>query len=207
MLFGYDDPFLKQMATLNPAEGGDPSIPYNVNLNANFTSESECQGLAFTQAMYTGKNDSNLIRSYSSIMGSSILQAETPYFDGNQTQVSQFNPWNIDSPVNIGTDAVVFKSGLDDNSVVGVTITDIFRSGKTRSSGENVDYFGLNTMRFELEKDFYTINPDYNNYKYNGLVNLTTVKTAPILFSFTHFYEADPVISNSVTILNKDNNV
>lgn len=62
-------------------------------------------------------------------------------------------------------------------------------------------------MRYTVGPSFYAVNPDYNNYKYSGLVNLTTVKTAPILFSYTHFYKADTYLQEAIVVYNKDGNI
>jgi hypothetical protein len=39
LLFGYEDIFLKTLAQMNPAMGGDPSIGYVISLSPNNTVE------------------------------------------------------------------------------------------------------------------------------------------------------------------------
>lgn len=54
-------------------------------------------------------------------------------------------------------------------------VTDLVRSAKLKYLGEE-EYHGLTVYRTGLDKDFFAINPIFNNNKYVGLVNFTTVQ-------------------------------
>jgi len=47
---------------MDPAQGGDPSINYFYGLNLNYT--IDMARVMSKQSMYTGKNDTNLLRTY-----------------------------------------------------------------------------------------------------------------------------------------------
>jgi hypothetical protein len=82
----------------------------------------------------------------------------------------------------------------------------LFRQGIGAYSGINVNYAGLNTLRFKLTSEFldskwtYPPNSIYNNDVYNGFVNFTSVMKVPIFMSKGHFLNADANISSAVTI-------
>jgi hypothetical protein len=68
--------------------------------------------MAVPQQMYTGKNDSNFIRRYSSVNGLPYLTVPQPYFDGQKVGMRYPNPWKVESPLNVGTDAFCFHPNV-----------------------------------------------------------------------------------------------
>lgn len=97
-----------------------------------------------------------------------------PFFDGNKTTIRQFNPWNIEVAANLGTDAFSYSPGLGPEGAIGTVITDIVKNIYL-DYNETLDFFGLTAYRFRNNKHTFDIDKDYNNNRWNGLENMTTI--------------------------------
>ena len=73
-----------------------------------------------------------------------------------------------------GTDAQGFQPRMNEDTEIGVVITDVYRFAKLKYE-KTIDYHGLDCYRFYVVDDFYKINETYNGYKWNGIINATTV--------------------------------
>ena len=124
--------------------------------------------------MWTGKNNSDMVRRYSSVAGYSYLTVPRPFFDGKNVSLTQVNPWNTESPLNVGTDSFCFKADVQKTDDLHVVVTDLVRSAKLKYLNEE-EYHGLTVYRTGLDEEFFAINSTFNNNKYVGLVNFTTV--------------------------------
>lgn len=81
--------------------------------------------------MYTGKNDTSLVRKYSAIDGLAYLNVKQPYFNGNVSTFRQINPWKQEVSCRSGTDALSYAPGQEEGGSIVTVITDLVRSGKT----------------------------------------------------------------------------
>lgn len=124
VLLGYEVPFLKSMQQQDPALGGNPSIPVKIGLCPNMSYED---AIYHPQTMYTGKGDSDKVRSYYQVDGSRNISQITPDFDGNNSRNISKNPWNKEVPIQ-GTDGFTGRPNLNpDGDTVYVYVTMLFR--------------------------------------------------------------------------------
>ncbi|CAD8079287.1 unnamed protein product [Paramecium primaurelia] len=198
ILFGYWPQLTVTIKEMNPAMGGDPSTPIT-GLNLNIPSE-----LSQLQSVYTGKKDISKVRKYALIDGLNYLNVKVPYFDGNQTTFKQFNPWNIQVACDLGTDAFSYEPQLPAQGHIGTIITDIVKNIYL-DYNETIDFHGLKAYRFRNNKNTFDKNPDYHNYKWDGLENMTTIQNAPIMNSPTHFYNGDIKLQEMIEVYKHDN--
>jgi hypothetical protein len=84
-----------------------------------------------------------------------------------------------------------------------VVVTDLVRSAPLKYVGKE-DYFGLELFRTELNDSFFELTDDFHNTKWKGLVNFTSVQSAPVFNSFAHFLNADPKLQDFVEIYKVD---
>ncbi|CAD8186309.1 unnamed protein product [Paramecium octaurelia] len=198
ILFGYWPSLTVAIKEMNPAMGGDPSTPIT-GLNLNLPSE-----LSQLQSVYTGKKDISKVRKYAQIEGLDYLNVKVPFFDGNQTTFRQFNPWNIEVSCELGTDAFSYEPQLPANGHIGTIITDIVKNIYL-DYNETMDFHGLKAYRFRNNKHTFDKNPEYHNYKWDGLENMTTIQNAPIMNSPTHFYNGDIKLQEMIEVYKHDN--
>lgn len=57
---------------------------------------------------------------------------------------------------------------------IGTIITDIVKNIYL-DYNETIDFYGLTAYRFRNNKNTFDKNPDYHNYKWDGLENMTTI--------------------------------
>ncbi len=67
-----------------------------------------------------------------------------------------------------------FRPRMNKGTKIGVVITDVYRFANLEYD-RTVDYHGLDCYRFKVSDDFYAKNMTYNGYKWNGIINATTV--------------------------------
>jgi len=80
LLFGYEDPFLKNLQVTDTMMGGDPSINPIVMLNEpNITLE---QAALFPMSAFTGESDIALTRQYNTLFDRSYITYNKTWFDG-----------------------------------------------------------------------------------------------------------------------------
>jgi len=160
LLWGYDDPFLHNIASMDPAQGGNPFIDTHISLMHNMT---EDMSGSIKQSFYTGNGDFTLIRQYNSIFGSPYVSVKEDWFNGNESVSVLRDAWRERAEY-VGTDLVLNRPNLNSDNVEYLPIfqTDLIRYANITKTPVTVEYEGLETWRFELDpKAFYnkTENP------------------------------------------------
>ena len=101
-------------------------------------------------------------------------------FNGNDVVTTPaYNPWGVLVPVNTATDATVFHSDIHSNQNLSLLIVDTARTLAIYNTGSK-ELFGLDTLRYMVVPEALDINKSFNNVKYKGLINQTTVQRVPI---------------------------
>lgn len=67
------------------------------------------------------------------------------------------------------------------------------------------ELFGLDTIHYEVDPMFLKKSDDYYGL-WDGTLNLEKPFMAPAVVSLPHFYQADPILSESVRIADEKNN-
>lgn len=203
LLFGYVDPLLVQISQLDPLSGGDPSVSTIVALAGNNMTYDDA--LQTPVSMYTGADNTDMVRMYHSVLGANYIAMEMQAFNGNYTYSYVASPWAENIPI-YGTDSDINKPGLSESYNPPVYISDIYYQTNLSYSGENPVYNGVNAIRYRMSQASQLncsqnpVNCLFYCNKYNGLINMSSVQKAPVFFSQNYFYNADPVIQNAVQI-------
>jgi hypothetical protein len=118
ILIGYKDPILGRISTMNPAQGGNPSVNPIVALCPNF-SYPVAPGSEDFRSMYTGEGDVNKVRYYKRILGHENITFNNTDFNGNESYSELIDAWK--EPVQIvGTDAFLNQPLEKEDTVVKV---------------------------------------------------------------------------------------
>lgn len=208
LLWGYQDPFLmKNFVTADPQRGGDPSINPIVNLVNNYTEETMQNN---TQSVFSGASDYHNVRIYNKIYNMSYITFNDTDFNGNDSYVLYTNPWK-EKVIFDGTDSFANNPNLDEGAHLRVYVPDLFRGGYGLCNGETATYNGVDSFRFRLVDTFMfnkTKNPENAKYymdRWNGLLNLTSVKKLPLFVSKYHYLDTDEEVYSNVKIYSDAN--
>lgn len=201
LLLGYEVPFIKTMRDTDPAMGGNPSINPVVGFCPNSTAED---ALFNKQVMYTGRGDVNKIRTYHTVLDSQNIVLRTPDFDGNETRNITKNPYNEIVPIK-GTDAFTNRPNLDPSGdSFNVFVTMLFRYGTTSGKSDTRDFNGLTGYLYRMNNDLMNKNPVFNQNKWNGFLNFSSIMSAPVFNSKRHFLDADSEILSFIKLIDAD---
>lgn len=191
LLLGYDVPFIKMMRDTDPAMGGNPSINPNLGLCPNNSFENASSN---KQVMYTGKGDINKVRSYYSVYGTQDMLQMLPDFDGNETINIMKNPYNEVIPLK-GTDGFTDRPNLNpDGDSLDVFVSMLFRYGTAHGKKDSRNYNGLTGYLYRMDNSLMNKNPVFNQDRWNGFLNFSSVMSAPVFNSKRHFLDADEEI-------------
>ena len=206
-ILGYEIPLLKTLSEVDPATGGNPSIPTFMGFSVNNTKNDS---LKFPMSMYTGKSDYKLTRSYKTIFGKNYITNNISSFNGNVTEWNLENPWNGKVAFK-GSDGFQNSPNLNPDERVNIYITDLFRGAYILKISDGDTYSGLSTWRYNMPMTVLaneTNNPDnvaFYAKKYNGIMNLTSVFNAPIFVSKRYFYGGDKELFDSIKLYKTPN--
>lgn len=185
LLWGYKNSFIHKIKTLNPQEGGDPSLPDTVSLMTNITYDTSFNN---TQSVFSGETDVSKVRMYKEIYGIPYVTFNDTAFNGNDSYVLYTNPW-VNKTDFGGTDSFGNSPNIDKNSKVYIYVTDLFKGGYGVCNGETHDYNGVEALTFRLPESYMQNkenNPENANFyldRWNGLLNLTSIKKLPLMLS------------------------
>ena len=89
-------------------------------------------------------------------------------------------------------------------------ITDLYRGGPGRCTDQIITYNGADSYRYALEDSFLKkgsenpLNIPFYMDRWNGVMNLTSVKMAPLFASKFYYMDADEELYNSVSMFRHD---
>lgn len=198
ILLNYSSPILADICTSNPLLAGDPTaLPFQPLLLSSVNT---------TFKRHTGKLDTKEANKIISTNGKGYLSIPMPVFDGNKTTIQQVSPWNRETEIQ-GRDTI-FVNGLTENSKIQLYIPDLARDLNLRYVKTNNGK--IETLRFELDpSNLKSIqsnpdNVDYNQVQYDGFLNMTTIKKAPVLISQILMEGVDSKMASKVDMVDKE---
>lgn len=201
ILLGFEVPFLKTMQEQDPALGGNPSVPIKMGLCPNLTLEDAIYN---PQSMYTGKGDTSKIRQYNTVNGSPNISQIIPDFDGNVTRNISRNPWNENLAI-WGSDGFTNTPNLNpDGDDVHVFVTMLFRFSRASQHEGSRNFNGLNGNLYRMDSSLTDINPVYNQNRWNGFINFSSVMNAPVFNSKRHFLDVDQNVTKLTKVYRKE---
>ena len=210
LLWGYQDKFINKIKTANPHLGGDPSLVDIISLASNVTEEISYNN---TQSVFSGKNDLETVRTYKEIFGIPFITFNDTGFNGNESYVTYTNPWGIESKF-AGTDTLGNKPNIDKNSKMNLYVTDLFRGGVAICNGETATYNDVEALRFRLPESFMQnknnnpANTPFYMDRWNGLLNLTSIKKLPMMLSkYSHLGLDEEAYKNVKIYVDKNRTV
>lgn len=197
LLLGYEVPFVKMMKDTDPAMGGNPSINPKVGFCPNNTpGDAEFN----TQVMYTGNGDHTLVRKYYSVYGSQNMVQWIADFNGNDTTNITKNPYNDLVPLQ-GTDGFTDRPNLDPNGdSFEVYVTMLMRYGTTHGMTTSRDFNGLKAYLYRMDNSLMNKNSVFNQNRWNGFLNFSSIMSAPVFNSKRHFLDADDEIIHFINL-------
>ncbi len=203
LVLGYESPFVKTMRDTDPAEGGNPSLNPTIAFCPNNTLEN---ALYNPQSMYTGKGDVSKVRTYYSVYNNQNIVQWIAEFDGNETRNITKNPYNQDILIS-GTDGFTDKPDLNiEKDTFDVFVSILMRYGTAHGfKDSSKKYNGLNGYLFRMDNSLINKNPIFNQNKWTGFLNFTSLMSAPVLISKRHYLDADKKIFEFIEYLSTDN--
>lgn len=198
IMLNYTSPLLAEVISGNPLVAGDPTAQSFQPLQ-----------MPISQTMFkrkTGKSDIKMSNKIIQNNGNSFLSTQMLVFDGNKTTTQFISPW--DKQINITGRDTVFESGVTKNSKLELFIPDFARNLELKF----VKKFSkdIESFRFELDTSNLSTNKtqpgndQFNQLLYNGLMNLTTIKKAPVVISKVYLNGVDKELSSEVDMLDSD---
>ena len=204
LLWGYSDSFLASIARADPImEGGDPSVDSVIHLVNNGTIES---ALNTTEALYTGTGNIMKVRSFKKINGRNYITSKYHKFNGNRSYIDISNPWKMKIPL-IGTDGEQNSPQMQPNDPLYIFNPELKKV--LECEWDKNDTFQKNEMsvrRYRIKNSTLqskATNQDNGAYfmdKWDGVLNLTSVKRAPVFISKLHYLHADSRLQSSVNL-------
>lgn len=207
LLWGYTDSFIHDIKTKDPQQGGDPSLPDVVSLQTNITYDMSFNN---TQSVLSGKGDISRVRTYQEINGLRYINFNDTAFNGNTSYIVYTNPWVNETEFG-GTDSFGNAPTLDKSSTVNLYVTDLYRGGYGICKGETAEYNGVEALRFRLPTSYMQskhsnpANAVFYMDRWNGLLNLTSVKKLPLMISTYSHYLLDEDAYKNVKIYQDKN--
>lgn len=166
MVLGYEDDFLRNLRDMDPAMGGDPSIPIVLALNdLNITREQATQNPI---RMYTGKDNYNITRYYKTINGQNYINLNYSYWNGNEIVKDIKQPWAVEDHF-VGTDAFQSAPGLKPDpkaNNISVYINNLFRYGQAFYN-KTIRKFDMDIFEARIDPKLYMSryeNPENEKY-------------------------------------------
>ena len=133
-------------------------------------------------------------RLYYSVFGTQDMLQMVPDFDGNETRNITKNPYNELVPLK-GTDGFTDRPNLNpDGDSFEVFVTMLFRYGITHGKKDTRNYNGLTGYLYRMDNSLMDKNPIFNQDRWNGFLNFSSVMSAPVFNSKRHFLDADEEI-------------
>ena len=201
----YNEPLLAQSKYLSPLLGGNPATNMNsTSIGQNMTQDQfKNVSHKMKDGMDTGQQDSKHVRRYRLYGGvpyvNLLTQAylgETP--SGPNISYVNYNPWEEEVAID-GTDAWGFRPYIDKHTdlMFFLDIASMIFHGKyvKKTTKRNFE-----CVRFVIDpNDLNNITKNPHNKKYfayapNGLVNQTSVFTAPFFGSKPYYLGSDPTL-------------
>lgn len=195
LIFGFEQPALKELKERNPMIGGDPTI--------NPLVQPMKQTETFDETRHTGNADHAMAGKFSQTNGISYVNFNKTLFNGNETYQEFVNPWGAQVEFN-GGDAM-FGPNLNEESIPASFQPDFFRSFRFKYLEKEDNVYGkkLETIKYVIKhEDFIAndTNKQYYQYKYNGSYNLTSIFTAPLFITKKYFLDCDDFIQDNIEI-------
>lgn len=197
IIYGFAPDIVTKMRLTPPLLGGDPSTPEFVSMNPN---NSWVQ-----QTRYTGKKDLNKVGNFYAAFGSRNIVMMKQFWDGKRVYNGTQNPWGEDIPL-VGGDSQFIPHSNPDATQTGY-ITDLYRFAHSKFVEKATKNLGLEAYKYkgtDNEGEISSENAKYYMYQYKNMMNLTSVKQAPIFISKMGFQEANSSIQDNVKFY--DNN-
>lgn len=203
LLLGYEVPFIKMMRDTDPAMGGNPSISPILGFCPN---NSRDTAMYNKQVMYTGKGDVNKIRTYYSVYGNQNILLRTADFNGNETINITKNPYNELVAIK-GTDAFTNRPNLNpDGDSFDVFVTMLLRYGTTHQASGTRNFNGLTGYLYRMDNSLMEKNPIFNQNRWNGFLNFSSIMSAPVFNSKRHFLDTDDEVRSFINLTDYEGN-
>jgi hypothetical protein len=201
----YNEPLLIQSKNLSPLLGGNPATNLNsTSLGQNMTQDYfKHVSESMRDGMDTGEQHSKDVRRYRLYGGKPYINLLTQAYLGESPKgpnisYVNYNPWPVEIPID-GTDAWGFKPYITKHShlkffldISGVIFNGIYDKKTTKRNFE--------CLRFIIDPDdLQNVTKNPKNLKYyafapNGLVNQTSVLTAPLFGSKPYYLDGDKTL-------------
>lgn len=194
----YTSALLKSISEGSPLLSGDPSIVPLQPLQPLTSTTSYTRN--------TGKKDSAKANTILEIDGKKTFMIEGPVFNGNETTKQFTNPWTEPIPLK-GYDTT-YPSDLKKKANISQLIPD-FGHDLPLSYAKEVDK-RIRALRFNLSADTLKAsksvpsNARFNQLRYDGLLNLTSVKKAPIMISKAYLTGVDSSLTGRIQMKTSD---
>lgn len=224
---GFHNEFIKDMSVKPILMGGDPSLMYPVTI--------KLQESLYKFEKFTGETNYDMVDNFFKMNDSQSITNDMPIFNGNTTSVYRTNPWKQDIPVNgcdnfcpenegyslyksfnsnknsidsideLLNDQFEFSSNTHEVNVYGPPLN---RTIKYNYLDEReLTFMNLKLKKYVLDQDQYSNkHPDFNQEKYNGFLNMTTVFNYPIVVSQNHQFNVEQDIASKFAYLDKTGN-
>lgn len=190
ILWGFEDPILSMIASVAPS-----LLPAGVTPFIGLQSIDTPEWYEKESIQYTGTTDYKMSYVFTKWAGRTNLSEWWPEgakgYDGFGTATDgwQFSP-------NPGDSLEVYIDALN-------VLLDIKKTGKA-------DYLGVHVHNYILDPDMWKVNSDFGRTHYNyapcdGLVNLTSVRSASVFISKPHFLDAGDCFRQMVDVPIKPN--
>jgi hypothetical protein len=194
-VFGFTSAPLEKLRTKDVMLGGDPTIDSAVSMIM--------PAETIKQTRHTGVGNSELNDAFASIEGADYINWQQTMFNGTHVYNETSSPWA--SPVKLSGGDNLFGPRLDKTSVPKNYQVDFYRAFNFDYQKE-VSYKGgdLNTYRYKINDTDFDATPANKIYyqdKYNGAMNLTSTKRAPVFLTKRYFLNADENLFTKIQML------
>jgi hypothetical protein len=206
---------LKKFALMNPLEGGDPALdPTSIQLGKNTTKEMLNIPDKYSHAMWSAYSEMDHKNRWWVLRhGSRYSNVFKKVYYGHDTlgpiiKYDNINPWKKPCPL-MGSDGLAFQTDVDSGSDIYYFNDELERSIETRYDKE-VYHYDLLCYRFIAEdSNFESFKSNSDNdvfYSYgpDGLINATSVYSAPVFASKPYFYGGDDKLLKILELVDKD---
>ena len=209
ILWADNEPLLYTQLTLNPLLGGDPATNLNQTSIAQNMTQDNFDNMpdSFRDGMDSGETDVNNVRTYRLYGGQPYINLPTlTYFgegpNGSNISYANMNPWAAEIPMD-GTDAWAFRpyiSKSDDIKfffdVAGIVFDALYVKEVTIREFDCLRYsINPNILQNASQNPANVVFYQFGPY---GIVNQTTVFSAPLFGSKPYFLDADPMLNQLV---------
>lgn len=199
-VFGFKSAPLEKLRVMDVMQGGDPTIDSTISM----ITPTE----TIKQTRHTGVGNSELNDAFASIDDANYINWQQTMFNGTHVYQETASPWASDVAFEGGDN--LFGPRLNKTSVPKNYQVDFYRAFKFDYQKE-VSYKSgsLSTYRYKINDTDFDATPAnaiYYQDKYDGAMNLTSTKRAPVFLTKRYFLSATPTLFKKISILDAKGN-